>query len=557
VTNHRSLLINRNANQNRIIHSSSGSKTSEHDYSEQHWRFLYYFNIYRLLIGCSLILISWKFDQTNFGAYRYLLFVYTAAAYAIFGCLCMLLTRLRFSNLDRQLSFQLVGDILFFSIMLYASGGLQSGLGGLAMISLAVAGLISQGRMALFFASIATISLLLQEVYASMTIDFYSAQYSQAGLLSMAYFAVAWLAHQLAENTLRSEKLANERGIDLANMSQVNQLIIQELPEGILVIDEDGNIRQRNALAETMLNLDSANKQSSSLKVSELLPEFVDLLSDWQKQSMIEHTKILRINCTNTLAHVRWVPIQSSTRNGAVIFLEDMGRMEAQLQQLKLAALGRLTTNIAHEIRNPLSAINHAAELLQEEGVQNNTGTRLVHIICDNTRSLNKIVQDILQLHQARVSNPSIINVHHFMEKFLEQFCLSEKTLRNRFNFIESNNRQISFDHDQLNQVLWNLCSNALRHSTKQENSIQIKLSTDTQKIHVILDIINDGPPLDLQKSKQVFEPFYTTAPGGTGLGLFIARELCEANHATLEFVENPIGTQFRIKCKNIMTPYE
>lgn len=526
---------------------------SESSHSEQRWRLLQYFCIYRLLIGCALILVAWNFNQTGFGVYRYMPFIHTVAGYVLFSCLCIGLTRFRFSTLDWQLFFQICGDILFFAFMLYTSGGIQSGLGGLALISLAVAGLIGRGRMALFFSSIATISLLLQEVYASITITSYSAQYTQAGLLSMAYFAVAWLAQQLAKTTLQSEKLAKERGVDLANMSQVNQLIIQELTEGILVVDEDENIRQSNALAETMLNIDLSSHRANFLKISELPPELVHLISNWQKKWNVGHTEVLRISCTNTLTHVRWVPIQSTTHNGAVIFLEDMSRLEAQLQQLKLAALGRLTANIAHEIRNPLSAINHATELLQENDNVTSSDTRLMHIISDNTRRLNKIVQDILQLNRKPTSNPIVINGYLFIENFLDEFCLGKRINRNIFSFNGIRNHQITFDSDHLNQILWNLCSNALRYCTQQENSIRINLSIDAQKNNTILDIIDDGAGLDVQKRKQIFEPFYTTSSKGTGLGLFIVRELCEANHSVIEFIENSGGAHFRIKCNTIL----
>lgn len=461
----------------------------------------------------------------------------------------MLFIKLRHPGFNWQLALQVSSDIVFFTIMLYASGGLQSGLGVLLLVSLAGAGLISRGRLALFFASMATIGLLLQETYSVLTVDFYSAQYSQAGLLSLAYFAVAWLAHQLAQYTLASEQLAKERSVDLANMAQVNQLVIQDIQEGVLVVDKSGNIRQRNTYAEKLLDLSPSSSKTEALRLSDHLPEIAGRLASWQGDSTINFD-LLRLSHSNALVRTRFVPIQSDFRNGVVIFLEDMGRIQAQLQQLKLAALGRLTANIAHEIRNPLSAINHAAELLEEDQLTNNTNSRLVRIICDNTQRLNKIVQDVLQLNRRNISKLDVVNASEFIRAFLEEFCYVEKIDRNTFLLNFAHDYLIHFDRDHLNQILWNLCRNAWRHCRKQAGSIHIQLSTGSDENNIHLDIFDDGPGVDPQQLKQIFEPFFTTASSGTGLGLYIAREMCETNHASLEYIENPTGGHFRITCK-------
>lgn len=520
----------------------------EHDYVNQYWRSLFYFNIFRLVISSTLVIIAWKFHFTSFGSYHYLLFLYAGLGYVLFSCLSMLFIQLRRPGFSWQLTLQVLGDIVFFSIMLYASGGLQSGLGGLLLVSLAGAGLISRGRMALFFASIATISLLLQETYALLTIDFYAAQYSQAGLLSMAYFAVAWLAHQLAKHTLHSEQLAKERGIDLANMAQVSQLVIQHLQEGVLVIDKNGNIRQHNTYAEKLLGLNASAHKKELLKLAVYAPELANQLISWQGDSNINFD-LLRFDHSNVLVRTRFLPIQSDYRNGVVIFLEDTGHIQAQLQQLKLAALGRLTANIAHEIRNPLSAINHAAELLGEEQLTSNADPRLIRIICDNTQRLNKIVQDVLQLNRRHISKKEVIDAKEFTQNFLEGFCYTENIAMDVFVLNSSYNHWIYFDRDHLNQVLWNLCRNAWRHCRKQAGSIHIELTGINDNVY--LDIIDDGPGVAPQQIKQIFEPFFTTVAGGTGLGLYITRELCEANQALLEYIENPMGGDLRIICKN------
>ncbi len=515
------------------------------DHTGQRWRSLYYFNIYRVLLGGALLISVWQFKFTNFGSHHYVLFLYAGIVYVIFGLTSILLIKLRTPSFNWQLTIQVIGDIVILTAMLYASGGLQSGLGAILLISLAAAGLISRGRLALFFASIATISLLLQETYSLLTINFYSAQYSQAGILSMAYFAVAWLAHRLAEHTLASEQLANERGIDLANMSQVNQLVIQDLQEGVLVVDKRGIIRQHNSYADKLLDLKPSMGKTKLLRLSDYAPDIADKLTSWQGDSGI-NSELLRLTHSNALVRIRFLPIQADFRNGVVIFLEDMGRIQAQLQQLKLAAVGRLTVNIAHEIRNPLSSINHAAELLEEEQQENHKDPRLVRIICDNARRLNKIVQDVLQLNRRNISKPDIFEVKDFIKNFIEEFCDAEKIDRDAFIFQNLDNYLVSFDRDHLNQILWNLCRNAWRHCRKQTDSVYIELST-TNGNNICLNIIDDGPGVDSQQVKEIFEPFFTTAAGGTGLGLYVARELCETNQSSLDYIEGSSGGHFRI----------
>lgn len=520
-----------------------------HDDAHHYWRVLFYFNSYRLITGSVLAIITWQFQFTSFGSHHHLLFLYTSLGYALFSSVSMLLIKLRHPNFNRQLAIQVIGDIVFFSVMLYASGGLQSGLGGLLLVSLAGAGLISRGRMTLFFASMATMSLLLQETYALLTVDSYTAQYSQAGLLGMAYFAVAWLAQQLAKHTLTSEQLAQERGIDLANMTEVNQLVIQDLQEGVLVVDKQGNIRHRNTYAEKLLNLGAPTHHAEFLKLSDHAPEIANRLTSWQGNRHISFEP-LRLDYNNALIRTRFVPIQADFRNGVVIFLEDVRRIQAHLQQLKLAALGRLTASIAHEIRNPLSAISHAAELLQEEQRINNIDTRLARIIYDNTKRLNNIVQDVLQLNRRNVSESEPIDTNAFIHKFLEEFCHTENINTNVFIVHSLKDYWINFDRDHLNQIIWNLCCNAWRHCRKKTHSIHIELSAEADENTVYLDIIDDGSGVDPQQIKQIFEPFFTTAASGTGLGLYIARELCEANQASLEYIAGSSGGHLRIICK-------
>ncbi len=519
---------------------------SESGYSDQFWRSLLFFNGYRIVVDIGLITTTWVFQLTNFGAYHYSLFLQAVLGHILFSSASILMIKQRKPDFDSQLTLQVMGDIVFICLMIYTSGGIHSGLGILLMVSLAGSGLISRGRLALFFAAIAAIGVLLQETYASFSIPGYSAQYTHAGLLSMGYFAVAWLAHQLATYALASEKLALERGTDLANMAQVNQLVIQDLQEGILVVDQNGDIKQRNAYAEKLIGLQPNVNKTEQAKLADYVPVLAARLATWRDNTNTIFD-LLRLPNSNTIVRTRFVPIKTNSRAGVVIFLEDMSRIQAQVQQLKLAALGRLSANIAHEIRNPLSSINHAAELLQEEQSSNPTHARLLRIISNNTQRLNKIVQDVLQLNRRDTAQTETIDAVLFIRSFIEDFCHTEKINPEIFKLEVSESHLINFDSGHLNQILWNLCRNAWRHCRQQKDSIRIKLTKANRVNNIHLDILDDGSGVSPQQLKQLFEPFFTTAPSGTGLGLYIAREMCETNHASLEYIENVTGGHFRI----------
>lgn len=516
-------------------------------YPDSFWRSLYYFNIYRLVVAGIFIVTTWVFRESLFGSQDILLFLYVSMAYLVFSGLSFATINARWPRFVLQLGIQVGADIVFIVVLMYASGGIQSGLGVLLLASLAGAGLISRGRMTLFFASLASIAVLLEETYMVLKLDVPPAQYVQAGLLSMGYFAIAWLAHTLAKYTVASERLAQQRGIDLANMAQVNQLVIQDMQDGVLVVDEQGRVRQSNTQAEKLLG------RPAVLLVEPRLQDYSSALAErfrvW-KADQDAHFDLLRVGATNRLVRTRFVPIKEDRSFGAVIFLEDMSRVQAQAQQLKLAALGRLTANIAHEIRNPLSAISHAAELLQEERHASPTQPRLLRIIQDNTQRLNRMVQDVLQLNRRDRANPEPFRPDGFLRTFVEEFCLSEKIPTSAFNLDVATDDTGSFDRSHLNQVLWNLCRNAWRHCSKQGGSICLRVANGQGENSISLEVIDDGPGIDPALRGQLFEPFFTTVASGTGLGLYIAREICEANGATLDCLEDAPGGHFRVLCR-------
>jgi two-component system sensor histidine kinase PilS (NtrC family) len=525
-----------------IWEADAATPAGEH--AEPFWRSLFYFNVYRLLVALLLLLSVGIWGSSLWlGPRNPTLFVVANVVYLVFGVACFILISAR-RRFDLLLTLQVAVDVGFIVLLLYASSGISSGLGLLLLTTLAGAGLISRGRLTLFYAALASIGVLLEQTYEVLKLDVAETQFVQAGLLSASYFAIAWLAHALARYTVASEQLAAQREIDLANMEEVNELVIRDMHDGVLVVDGRGTIRQCNARAERLLGTLGATAGDKTL--ADYAPGLAAQFEEWRGRAGVDAAP--RTPFRDKVG-ARFVPVGRSKQVGAVIFLEDLSRIQAEARQLKLAALGRLTANIAHEVRNPLGAISHAAQLLQEEPGVSPTTARLITIINENSSRLDRMVNDVLRLNRGERAHRERFRLSDFLAGFVDQFSQIEKIPAGVFRIERAADPEVLFDRSHLNQVMWNLCRNALRHSSRATASIVVRISQDRAGGTVRLDVVDDGPGVAPEVRPQLFEPFFTTAAGGTGLGLYIAREVCEANGATLDYVETARGAQFTVQC--------
>jgi two-component system sensor histidine kinase PilS (NtrC family) len=448
-----------------------------------------------------------------------------------------------------QLTVYVCVDVLAVVLMMYSSGGISSGIGLLLLASLAAAGLMSRGRLTLFFAAVASLGILGEQAYEALFLYSSTGLFVQSGMLSIGFFATAWLAHTLGKRAVAIEEIAAQREVDLANMAQVNQLIIQDMQDGVLVVDGHGVIRQANSRAEQILGPRSAGAREARLH--DYAPVLAARLEQWRRDPTVKFDPMRTIIGQKSTA-ARFVPVGRSRDFGVVIFLEDLTRVQQQAQQLKLASLGRLTANIAHEIRNPLSAINHATELLLEETSRTASQLRMLQIIHDNTKRLDRMVQDVLKLNRRDQALRESFELGDYLHTFCEQFCEIEKVDREVIAIDLEIAPVITFDRSHLNQIMWNLCRNALRYCQKKPGSIALRVRRGPRIGTIELSVIDDGPGVAEALRGHLFEPFFTTASSGTGLGLYIAREISEANGATLEYIERPMGAQFTLICKGV-----
>ncbi|WP_157314331.1 PAS domain-containing sensor histidine kinase [Chitinibacter sp. GC72] len=509
--------------------------------SDALWRSLAFFNVFRLLTIIGLMVGIFMLTRSPLALSSELLVVAAIlGSYTLFAMLFTWGIAKRWPAFDSQLSAQVTIDVLMIVSLMHLGGGIKSGLGILLLPYLAAAGLIARGRMSLFHASVATIALLLQLGWSYLTGDVDEINPMSSALLSIASFAVAWLAFRLSRYAEENRVLAEQRSVDLANLAQLNERILQDVSDGVFVIDEHNLIRQYNEQAARLTGLRPALGSPLAADV----PELAASLARWRSLQDMKTELVTLADGRNTL-RARFVPLSHDINGNVLIYLEDMARLRREAQQLKLAALGRLTANLAHEIRNPLGAISHAAELLQEDSADSPYLQKLTRIITDNSQRLERMVKEVLELNRRDRVKRHDIRLAEWLATFNEQFVLQEKT--GIPVMIECDAQvMIRFDSGHLQQVLWNLARNGWRYCSQQVGSLQMIVSRQDE--FWVLDVLNDGPPVPADALSQLFEPFFTTESKGTGLGLYIAREICAANGALLEYMSPPAGgTCFRI----------
>lgn len=510
------------------------------------WRLLHLLNIYRLAIATLFVILPWSGAEISLlGDVAPALFSTVSAAYLIFGIGSVVATRWRWPVFTAQVFTQVLVDILAITLIMHASGGVGSGLGMLLLIVIAGGGILMPGRTAILFAATATLAVLAEQIYAQVAFTPSVPNYTQAGLLGATFFATALLTHVLARRIRDTEKLAAQRGVDLANMQQLTEYIIQRMQTGVLVVDAQEKVRLMNESARHLLDVPAA--KAANLMLEQLSPALAGQLHAWRTYPEEEpHT--FRPNATAAALLPRFARMETDPSSGILVFLEDTAVMAQQAQQMKLASLGRLTASIAHEIRNPLGAISHAGQLLAESPALDKNDVRLTQIISEQSQRVNAIIENVMQLSRRDRTRPQEFALKPWLERFADEFRASENIVAEWLGIdIDPPHVEVRIDPSQLHQILWNLCENALRHSASRP---QVELRSGlVPESHVpFLEVLDNGPGITADAAEHIFEPFFTTNPKGTGLGLYISRELCECNQARLNYrARTGGGSCFRI----------
>ncbi|MDQ3563067.1 MAG: ATP-binding protein [Pseudomonadota bacterium] len=510
------------------------------------WTALRYFGLYRLILSGFFTVIVWTGQlPPPLGEHDPGVFAAAVCAYLLFAILAQIGVEIRPHRFGAHVLGQVLTDIVMLTAMMYASGGVTSGMGMLLLISIALGSMLTEGRTAFLFAGAASIAVLCEEAYFWLYGNALTANYTQAGFLGSTFFATALLGHALAGRLRASEALAARRGADVAHLERLNEQIVQRLRSGIVVLDATGRVRLVNESAQVLLGL-AQPVPVAPQPLAMLAWDLAQQLDSWPSHA--PPSQILRTASRGTDLLVSRAELGSGPAAATLVFIEDAAAMRQRAQQLKLASLGRLTASIAHEIRNPLGAISHAAQLLSESNGHTAEDRYVTRIIKGHSERVNRIIENVLTIGRRDRSAPEIFAAKPWLEGFVSEFTArmqlpSERVLVHT----EPEDIEIVMDRSQLHQVLWNLCENGLRYS-QGTPALELRCGVKPISETPFLDVIDHGTGIPEDIADSIFEPFVSKNSPGSGLGLYLASELCECNQAALSLHENSAsGCCFRI----------
>ncbi len=509
------------------------------------WKPLHQLNIYRFILSLGLLAAFYQSEWMSFlGNQDTEIFLATSLTLLVSSLIYIFIGFKNTPSFETQVILSNASDIILISMLSHYSGGLSSSLSVLLIINVTATGTFLRDRYSFLFASLAAIAVLGEQTYSMSQGVSDASEYSRAGLLGLVFFGTSFLASILAKRAHESEKLAIEREADIQSLEILNEDIIQNMRTGIIVVDNDGHIRMSNSSAEALLG--NLSLQNSPL-LENILPALDFRFLEWQDQPNMQHKAIPQ---AHGLPDIQPGFRKLQRTGDTLIFLEDATQLNQRFQQIKLAALGRLTASIAHEIRNPLSAINHAAQLLQESELDS-ADKKLTGIITTQVQRLDKIVENVLELSRSKKGNAETIELNTWLKNFCDEFLQSNNLQAEQLS-LETLDKNIFvlFDSSHLHQVMCNLCSNAINHSHLPHEKVNIKIHCGYDETYEqpYLDVIDNGEGIPQKIAQQIFDPFYTTNPQGTGLGLYISREIIESNRGRIRYLNNEqSGSCFRI----------
>lgn len=517
------------------------------------WAQLQLYNIYRIVLAGALLLV---------GLTEHLLpeavivdgklFQDVIAVFTILVILENISGYLQWPDYGKQIYTNSITDILALLIIIYASGGVSFGLGILLLLPIIIPNLFKPGQFSLFITALTVIALIAIEINIQSKGGAQLNELTMTGILSSFMMISSWIASNWSNKAQQTAKLATRRGIDLASLSQLNQSVLDELQTGVIVIHDSRKINQMNNAAIEMLGNPVKWHDQTLSSLAPELDAWYQYWTDNQRPKVasfdVHHQGVMAVRA-------RFVQLGSSACETSLVYLEDTQEEREKLQDLKLASLGQLTASIAHEIRNPLGAISHAAQLLTESTELSKADSRLTQIIISNSQRTNSIIDTVLNLSRRKHPKRVLIHLKRWLNEFYSDFLVQNKLDESQLSlFIEPSDIDVNFDPAHLHQIMWNLSKNSVKYAKqdKEKLSLVVQVGIPDNTKNTVLNIMDNGIGVSKDLQERLFEPFNTSSTTGTGLGLFMCRELSQANGSTLEYVQlASSGSCFRLSFAN------
>jgi len=428
-------------------------------------------------------------------------------------------------------------DILVATMVAHAVPTAASGVALMLLFNVGSASLLLSLRMGLAVAALASAGLAAAYLWTLLIEQQQPRPMAELMMFTVSFLAIATLTHQLRVQMRATEALAERRGAEAVRLAEINELIIRRMRTGVLLVDREAQIRLANEAAMLLLGESAAGTR----RLAEAAPELALRLSEWLRNGLGNDTP-LRLGSDQFEVVPRFARLLANSDN-TLIFLDDTSLVSRRAESLTLAAMGRFSASLAHEIRNPLAAISYAAQLLEESRDLPDGDRRMVQIIHQQCMRTNSIVESVLGLARRERATAEHIELVGFLRNFIEEFRQSVPDETDNITLAAPQPLVPALiDPRHLHQILTAMVQNARRHGHLPGEAARITLHVYRLDDAPVIDILDRGPGIPEAVVPQLFRPFFTTSEHGTGLGLYIARELCRANGASLDYVSVPGG---------------
>lgn len=512
-------------------------------------RELYFFSLYRVLEAGILAGLLFSPLTEMLGQPRAeMLGTAVAVGYLLFATVMLLLGRQ-----ERWLvPLALVGvcvDILVAVLITYALPEATAGIAMLLLFNVAAAALLLPFRLGVGIAILAAVAMSLEFLIGVFGIGNSERPVAEVIMFAVTYLAVGYLAAQTGQRARSSQALAEQRGVEVANLFEVNELIIRRMRTGVLVVDAENRVKLANEAASLLIGDDGGEggNDGKGLHLPQVAPELARRLQQWRNGWQSDESP-LQLSPDQPEVQPRFARLLVGSEL-SLVFLDDATVVSRRAESLTLSALGRFSASLAHEIRNPLAAINYAVQLLEESRSIIDGDRRLLQIIHQQCQRTNGIVESVLGLARRERASPEHVELNNFAQRFVDEYRQSMSIETDSLETVTGTRPVPALvDQRHLQQVITVLVHNALNYGRLPGESARVRLRVFQVDNRPMIDVLDRGPGIPEAVATQLFRPFYTTSEHGTGLGLYIARELCRANQASLEYVAVPGGGScFRI----------